>query len=221
LVAIEAHRRDVNARLQRDVGAAVAGLDYLQNISRDLIAPAIVEREVFDVLEQRSVTDPLTGLFNRYYFEAALKREIARCLRHGARLSLLLLDVDQLKAVNDRLGHQVGDRVLGGVASAIQHSLRDTDMASRYGGDEFAVILPDTDARAGRIVAERICKNVRVPIGEVVAPGAVTEVTVSGGLAALPPAVTAASEAQLIVAADQALYLAKGRGGNCVFEAAS
>jgi len=186
-----------------------------------LVAPTVIEREVLEVLERRSVTDPLTGLFNRYHFEAALKREVARCLRHGAKLSLLLLDVDQLKAVNDRWGHQVGDRVLGGVARAIQESLRGTDVASRYGGDEFAIILPDTDAPAGRIVAERICKNVRVPIGEEVEPGVAAEVTVSGGLAALPLAITAASEVQLIVAADQALYLAKGRGGNCVTEAAS
>jgi diguanylate cyclase (GGDEF)-like protein len=219
--AIEAHRRDVSGRLARDIGAAVAGLDYLHNISRDLVAPTVIEREVLEVLERRSVTDPLTGLFNRYHFETALKREVARCLRHGVKLSLLLLDVDQLKGVNDRWGHQVGDRVLAGVASAIQESLRGTDVAARYGGDEFAVILPDTDAPAGRIVAERICKNVRVPIGEEVEPGIAAEVTVSGGLAALPPAITAASEVQLIVAADQALYLAKGRGGNCVTEAAS
>jgi len=150
--AIEAHRRDVSGRLARDIGAAVAGLDYLQNITRDLVAPTVIEREVLEVLERRSVTDPLTGLFNRYHFETALKREVARCLRHGAKLSLLLLDVDQLKAVNDRWGHQAGDRVLGAVARAIQESLRGTDVASRYGGDEFAVILPDTDAPAGRIV---------------------------------------------------------------------
>ena len=219
--AIEAHRRDVSGRLSRDVGAAVAGLDYLHNISRDLVAPTVIEREVLEVLERRSVTDPLTGLFNRYHFEAVLKREVARSLRHGAKLSLLLLDVDQLKAVNDRWGHHVGDRVLGGVAGAIRESLRATDVAARYGGDEFAVILPDTDAPAGRIVAERICKNVRVPIGEEVEPGVAAEVTVSGGLAALPPAITAASEVQLIVAADRALYLAKGQGGNRVTEAAS
>ena len=219
--AIEAHRRDVSQQLARDIGAAVAGLDYLQNISRDLIAPTVIERDVLEALERRAVTDPLTGLSNRYHFEAVLKREVARCVRYGAKLSLLLLDVDQLKGVNDRWGHQVGDRVLSGVASAIQETLRNTDVAARYGGDEFAVILPDTDAPAGRIVAERICKNVRVPIGEEVEPGVAAEVTVSGGLAALPLAITAASEAQLIVAADQALYLAKGRGGNCVTEAAS
>jgi diguanylate cyclase (GGDEF)-like protein len=220
-VAIEAHGRELSSRLGRNVGLSVAALDYLVNISRDLVAPTIVEHEVLEVLEHRSVTDGLTGLFNRYHFEATLKREVARCMRYGARLSLLLMDVDQLKAVNDRWGHQVGDRVLGRVAGAIRNSLRGADIAFRYGGDEFAVILPDTDAGAGRLVAERICTNVAASLAEGVGPGASTKATVSGGLAELPLAAGSASEAQLIVAADQALYVAKSRGGNCVADVAS
>ena len=170
------------------------------------------------MLEHRSVTDPLTGLFNRYHFEATLKREMARCLRYKARLSLLLLDVDQLKAVNDRWGHQIGDRVLIRVAGAIQSGLRGTDIASRYGGDEFAVILPDTDAPGGRLVAARTRLKVEEALAEGVVPDASIKVTVSGGLAEVPLAAPTTSEAELIVAADQALYQAKGRGGNCVAE---
>jgi diguanylate cyclase (GGDEF)-like protein len=218
-VSIEAHRRDLSTRLGRDVGFPVATLDYLLHVSRDLVDPTIVERDVLEVLAHRSVTDPLTGLFNRYHFEATLKREVARCLRYGTRLSLLLMDVDQLKAVNDQWGHQAGDRVLGRVAGAIQKSLRGTDIASRHGGDEFAIILPDTDAPAGRLVAERICAKVGASLGEGNVPDGSTRVTVSGGLAELLLAVPAPSEAQLIVAADQALYLAKARGGNRVAEA--
>jgi len=218
-VAIEAHCRALSSRLGRDVGLSVAALDYLLNISRDLVAPTIVEHEVFEGLERRSVTDPLTGLFNRYHFEVTLEREVARCLRYGARLSLLLIDVDQLKVVNDGSGHQAGDLVLRQVASAIQSSLRNTDIASRYGGDEFAIVLPDTDARAGRLVAKRICTKVVASLGAAVVPDSSTKVTVSGGLAELPLAAASASEAQLFVAADQALYVAKARGGNCVAEA--
>lgn len=129
------------------------------NISGDLVAPTIVEHEVLEVLEHRSVTDALTGLFNRYHFEVTLQREVARSLRYRARLSLLLIDVDQLKAVNDRWGHQAGDRVLGRVAGAIRNGLLGADIAFRYGGDEFAVILPDTDARAGRLVAEGFART--------------------------------------------------------------
>src|SRR5213595_4247044 len=209
--AIAAHQHELSARLGRNVGLSVAALDYLLNISGDLIAPTIVEHEILEVLEHRSVTDPLTGLFNRYHFEATLKREAARCLRHQSPLSLLLLDVDQLKAVNDRWGHQTGDQMLARVAGAIRDSLRGCDIGSRYGGDEFAVILPDTDARAARLVAERICAKAG-------ASDASINVTVSGGLTELSPAATGASEARLIAAADRALYLAKGRGGNCVIE---
>src|SRR3989449_3566271 len=176
--AIAAHRHELSARLGRNVGLSVAALDYLLNISGDLVAPTIVEHEILEVLEHRSVTDPLTGLFNRYHFEATLKREMARCLRYKARLSLLLLDVDQLKAVNDRWGHQIGDRVLTRVAGAIQSGLRGTDIASRYGGDEFAVILPDTDAPGGRLVAARTRLKVEEALAEGVVPDASIKVTV-------------------------------------------
>src|SRR2546423_11121712 len=181
--AIAAHQHELSARLERNVGLSVAALDYLLNISGDLVAPTIVEHEILEVLEHRSVTDPLTGLFNRYHFEATLKREAARCLRYQSRLALLLMDVDQLKAVNDRWGHPAGDQMLVRVAGAIRDSLRGCDIASRYGGDEFAVILPDTDPRAARLVAERICDKVA-------ASDASIKVTVSGGLADLSLAAT-------------------------------
>jgi len=178
-------------------------------------------RKLQITLEQMVVSDPLTGLHNRRYLMDRLKQEMQRADRHGEPLAFAMLDLDAFKPINDQFGHVLGDKVLRAVGAAIAKSVRGSDIAARYGGDEFAVILPDTDAPAGRIVAERICKNVRVPIGEEVEPGVAAEVTVSGGLAALPLAITAASEVQLIVAADQALYLAKGRGGNCVTEAAS
>ena len=209
--AITVHQRELSARLGRDVGPSVAALDYLLNIRGDLVAPTIVEHEMLAFLEHRSVTDPLTGLFNRYHFEATLRREVARCLRHPSRLSLLLLDVDRLKALNDRWGHQAGDQMLARVGGAIKDSLRDCDIAARYGGDEFAVILPDTDVRAARLVAERICNRVGASEG-------LSAVTVSGGLAELSLAARSPAEPGLIAAADRALYRAKGRGGNCVAE---
>lgn len=220
--AIAAHRRDLSGRLGREVGLLVAALDYLLNISHDLVAPTIVEQEVLAVLERRSVTDPLTGLFNRYHFEVTLQREVARSARHSAQLALLLVDVDQLKPVNDRWGHHAGDRVLGRVAHTIRESARGSDIACRYGGDEFAIILPDTDAPGARRAAERI----RLSVGAS-APAAWSEVgvssrvTVSGGLAAWPLVAGTTTEAELILAADRALYLAKRRGGNCVVEVAN
>src|SRR2546426_9106247 len=111
--AIEAHRRELGTRLGRNVGAVVAAVDYMLNISGDLVSPTIVEHEALEVLEHRSVTDPLTGLFNRYHFDATMTREIARCRRYGVPLSLLLVDVDRLKLTNDRWGHHAGDQALG------------------------------------------------------------------------------------------------------------
>src|SRR6266702_562070 len=129
--AIEAHRRDLGSRLGRNVGAVVAAVDYMLNISGDLVAPTIVEHKELEQLEHRSITDPLTGLYNRYHFDAALQREIARCRRYGVALSLLLVDIDRLKPLNDRWGHQAGDRALSRVSAAIQRGLRGTDIAAR------------------------------------------------------------------------------------------
>lgn len=208
--AIEAHRRELGSRLGRNVGAVVAAVDYMLNISGDLVAPTIVEHEALEQLEHRSVTDPLTGLFNRYHFDATMTREIARCHRYDVPLSLLLVDVDRLKLLNDRWGHRAGDQALARVATAIQTSLRGTDIAARLGGDEFAIILPDTDAVAGLIVATRIRRSL--------AENASTMVTFSGGLVELPRNVDQASAPQLMLVADHALYAAKNSGGNCVVQ---
>lgn len=208
--AIEAHRRELDSRLGRKVGAVVAAVDYMLNISGELVAPTIVEQDALDLLEHRSVTDPLTGLFNRFHFDATMKREIARCRRYGVPLSLLLVDVDKLKNINDRWGHQAGDRALTRVAAAVQKSLRSTDIAARIGGDEFAIILPDTDAVAGLIVATRIRRN----LVELTS----STVTMSGGLVELPRDVSEASVAHLMLVADHALYAAKNAGGNCIVQ---
>jgi len=180
------------------------------NISGDLVSPTIVEHEALELLEHRSITDPLTGLFNRYHFDATMSHEIARCRRYGVPLSLLLVDVDRLKLLNDRWGHHAGDQALGRVATAIQKSLRGTDIAARLGGDEFAIILPDTDAVAGLIVATRIRRNL--------VESASTMVTLSGGLVELPRQMADASAVQLMLVADHALYAAKNSGGNCVVQ---
>jgi diguanylate cyclase (GGDEF)-like protein len=208
--AIEAHRRELGSRLGRNVGAVVAAVDYMLNISGELVSPTIVEHEALELLEHRSVTDPLTGLYNRYHFDATMTHEIARCRRYGVPLSLLLVDVDRLKLLNDRWGHHAGDQALSRVAVAIQQSLRGTDIAARLGGDEFAIILPDTDAVAGLIVATRIRRNL--------VENATSGTTVSGGLVELPRQAEDASAAQLMLVADQALYAAKNSGGNCVVQ---
>lgn len=156
------------------------------------------------ILRAASRTDPLTGLANRRAFDERLRIEIARAGRHGQPLSVVVVDVDDFKRVNDTWGHEKGDEVLVWVARFLQSQLRLTDIACRIGGDEFVVILPAT-ARDG---AEALVGRLRGTLGELRATSA-HPVNMSFGVAALGPD-CATSEA-LIAAADRAMYATKGR----------
>ena len=112
------------------------------------------QRRARDAAIRLSTVDPLTGLFNRTFFFAALDREIARCARSGRGFCLLMMDIDELKSINDRLGHFEGDRVLRGVGDVITHGVRRIDTAARYGGDEF-VVAPARDRPDRRVRARR------------------------------------------------------------------
>jgi diguanylate cyclase (GGDEF)-like protein len=154
------------------------------------------------------MTDPLTGLYNRRYLQLRLDAEAARVARYGGALSMMMIDVDRLKAINDRLGHETGDRALGLVATAIRASLRASDVAARFGGDEFAVVCPATSAEEARVLAERIRSRLYTLVEE-------TLITVSIGIADLG-AQQADTVEQLLPAADRALYQAKAAGRNRV-----
>jgi two-component system cell cycle response regulator len=160
-------------------------------------------------VEALAITDPLTGLFNRRRFDDVLKREFAVTKRYATALSCLMVDVDHFKRINDLYGHDAGDRVLCGVASRLSARLREVDTAARFGGEEFAVLLPQTPKQGAMIVAERIAGVVRRDHFEF-ADGSAS-VTVSVGVAESRDVTGSAPEA-LIKAADTALYLAKSRG---------
>ena len=171
----------------------------------------ILGRQV-DELRRLSTTDALTGLANRYGFHVRLREEWRRSRRYGAPLSLLLIDVDGLKHVNDRQGHEAGDHMLRRVAWAIKHTLRETDFGARWGGDEFAIIAPNTARPAAHRLGQRLLMQLkeRASVGE--APA-----TASIGLAILDPTQhEPRSIAWLMRAADKALYLAKAGGRNRV-----
>ncbi len=160
-------------------------------------------------MEELSITDSLTGLFNRRHFYRRLKEEIARARRQHHPVSLLVVDLDNLKDYNDRRGHLKGDEALRGVAQAITASIRqDVDTGYRYGGDEFAVILPYSDEREGEVVAGRI--------RETFAGFAFPDTGLSLGLAQLEPDEEVDS---LVSRADTAMYVAKNSGGNRVCRA--
>lgn len=170
---------------------------------------ALESARLHRIVQQQAVTDELTDLANRRRFREALQAEIRRARRFGGSVGLLLIDLDEFKLVNDRFGHQVGDRVLVGAAETLRQRIRDTDLAARIGGDEFALLLPHTDLSGSIAVAE----GIRVAIENGAGAAAGRPVTASVGVAVYP---AAAAEGDLIAAADLALYEAKARGRNRV-----
>lgn len=170
-------------------------------------------RRANELLTELSITDHLTHLYNRRYMMDTLSMEFERAQRVKGKLSLALMDVDHFKLVNDTYGHQQGDMVLAAVAEVIQAELRRYDIAVRYGGEEFAVVLPETSLRKGVVVAERI----RQAVMGIVFPPPIEylSVTISLGVAALPAPHIDSVQA-LIRAADHALYRAKQNGRNRV-----
>ncbi|MDD5060318.1 MAG: diguanylate cyclase [Candidatus Omnitrophica bacterium] len=155
-----------------------------------------------DYLVDLAIKDGLTGLFNRRYFNELINIEIKRLSRSPASLSLLMLDIDNFKNYNDTKGHQAGDELLKGAAKILKSSVRSVDMVCRYGGEEFIIILPQTDKSAAQIIAERV----RVQIGLYL------PTTVSIGVSTFPD--DSRETEQLIKKADNALYQAKQTGKN-------
>ena len=159
-------------------------------------------------VEQQALVDSLTGLANRRLCTAALEKELARAKRFGEPLTLVLADIDDFKRFNDRWGHPTGDEVLKDFAGRLQESVREIDLAGRWGGEEFALLLPGTDLEGGRRLAERIRQLVREP--RVASPdGTTVLVSASFGVASFP---LVADQSQLVAAADAALYEAKRSG---------
>lgn len=165
-------------------------------------------------LREVAVRDGLTGLYNRRFFAARLEAEIQRTRRHPAPLSvaLVLVDVDHFKRINDTRGHAVGDEVLHRVAQALQAQVRPYDIAARFGGEEFVLMLPGSSAGEGAAVAERVRQAVEALQLPCLGEGAPPQVTVSLGVAALQAAPDDADA--LLRRADAALYQAKRDGRN-------
>jgi diguanylate cyclase (GGDEF)-like protein len=171
------------------------------------ISTAVVNSQLYASAETRSRIDELTGLFNRRHFDESVEKEIRRDFRYGNSFSLFMMDVDHFKVYNDSMGHVSGDRLLKNIAHLIRKSTREIDVSFRYGGDEFAVILPNTTIEHALIVAERV----RIEImNEMQAKNA--WITVSIGLSSWPS--DGIIPQDLITAADRALYYAKNTGAN-------
>ncbi len=163
-------------------------------------------------LRRVSVTDPLTGVYNREYLQQRLPAEIQAATRRGAPLSVAMIDIDHFKAVNDKYGHDVGDRVLTVVAQRLRHSIRKDDILVRYGGEEFLALLPDADLSRAREIGERM-RHALQAAAVSGGPGISIEVRISVGVAEHEEFTDVVT---LIRQADTALYSAKGRGRNRV-----
>ncbi len=164
-----------------------------------------------DELRKLAITDGLTHLHNRRYFSHRLAKELARARRYRAPLSLLIIDLDWLKTINDSHGHNAGDRAIKAVAAILRSSVRDSDIVARYAGDEFVALLPQTRAAEAMGLARRICQRVRT---QRCGPHGIP-LSVSIGLADLAAA-GLQCEASLFSAADEALYAAKAAGRDSV-----
>jgi diguanylate cyclase (GGDEF)-like protein len=172
-------------------------------------AVAVDNVRVHEEAQRLSVTDSLTGLFNYRSLRETVRREAERAGRFGRKLAVLALDLDHFKEINDRYGHAAGDSVLAEFAQRIKYEIREVDFAFRQGGEEFVVLLPETDEVGGMAVADRLCAALRAtPITLV--EGITAAVTVSIGVAVLPD--HGQSGAALLRAADEALYAAKTAG---------
>lgn len=182
----------------------------LENVLLNLVYP-LRNALMYEAVVQASGRDGLTTLGNRAALEATLGRSFAAANRHGDPLSLIMLDVDCFKQVNDEHGHPSGDEVLRALARLLVEEIRSCDLAFRYGGDEFVVVLEKTDVKGAGLLAERIRK--RAERTEITTPSGVVRVTVSLGVAMLEPGDTKES---VLLRADAALYASKTSGRNRV-----
>jgi diguanylate cyclase (GGDEF)-like protein len=212
--AILKHRRALGQKLQRDIGIRVAVLDYFVNVNRQLTNPRIIDLSVVDRQEPSSPHDPQTGLWNARQFLSVLQKETRRAKRYELDLCVLYLDIDDFREINDRYGSLVGDILLREVAIVLKNKIRDIDMAARLAGEEFGLILPETERMGAYLVAERIRKEVERHFLRRDIDGRPISMTVTVGMAKYPD--DAAIADRLVRRAEEAMHQAKARGGNTV-----
>jgi len=211
---ILAHRLDLQRRLDEPVDLRVALTSYFVQVNRQLETPKVIELKLFEQTQASAYRDELTGLHNYRLFREYLTQEITRSEAHSMPLSVVMIDVDNFKAYNDRNGHETGNDALALIARLLRRSLRKGDLAARYGGEEFVLILPMTS----KTTADQVAEQARSAIEQYsfhngnYQPGG--RLTVSMGIATFPA--DAREFSGLVRQADRAMYIAKSSGKNQV-----
>ena len=212
-LAILRHKYEMSEILKRNIRITVAALDYLGNLKGALHSSTVINEDHAAAMVRLTMHDGLTRLFNHASFFQKLELEISYHALAQKTVALMMLDIDDFKEINDRYGHHAGDLVLAAMGPMIESMMRVTDICCRYGGEEFAVILPATNAQEAGVLAERLCAKLEQSL-----PGG-REITVSIGVAACGADICTALE--LVEKADAALYQAKRSGKNRVVISAS
>lgn len=205
------HRAKLLKQLGRDPGITLAAHDFLVNVSGLLRGAGLIEEQKFMAMATVASRDGLTGLYDKTTFARLMDDELNRQARFGRPVALVLMDIDHFKRLNDTFGHADGDAVLAQTGDIILQAARSTDICGRFGGEEFAILLPEVDAHAGAVLAERIRAMVQTAFADTP-----YLVTASFGVASGHPGVKADD---LIRATDAALYRAKHNGRNRVWMA--
>ena len=194
--------------LGRNPGISVASLGYLSNIHNSLSSPILIEEEKSDFIAETTTKDGLTQLYIRSLFDVTLEKELEKNVRNHKNLSLLMIDIDDFKQINDNYGHQKGDEVLRKIGELINNNIRKMDFAARYGGEELAIIAPESTLNETLLIAERIRKKVSL------LKFSNFSISVSIGISQTNSNIKAMTD--LIKTADEALYNAKRSGKNKV-----
>ena len=214
---LHVQRLKMESRSSESVGSVESGLSLAATVGEE-VGLALANLNLRETLQEQSIRDPLTGLHNRRYLEDSLIRELARAKRKTQPLSIILLDIDHFKRVNDTFGHGAGDMVLRRLGLVLQAYVRESDIACRVGGEEFSVLLPEGPLQ----IATQRAEDIRKAVNELTLEHEEKDlgtVTVSAGVATFPDHGTTADA--LIRAADQVLYDAKHKGRNRVVSASA
>jgi diguanylate cyclase (GGDEF)-like protein len=204
------HCKDLSTAMGREVNLRTVVCDYFCSINKSLHNVKIIEIHLFEKAARSSTFDNLTGLLNRNAFFEKLTREISRAKRHDSNLTLLFLDLDDFKNINDTLGHLAGDEILKKVSQLIMNAKRSEDIAARYGGEEITILMPETSKADGWLIGERIRKIIEATAIDYEEKS--VKMTLSGGLASFP--IDAGDYLTLLKNADLAMYRAKSFGKN-------